>query len=150
MECLSEPSGLRFFHERDWRTMVDRHDVLILRLVKRGDLIAQCNLTRLANVQPARTMTQKRFEDEIRRVLGNRFGQTIEASESRTPKGLRQLRVAVSGVASEIPIRWIYYHLSDDAGRQASLVFTLDEKVLPRFAAADELLVNSFEFVNQP
>ena len=150
LECLSEPSGLRFFHERDWRTMVDRHDVLILRLVKRGDLIAQCNLTRLANVQPARTMTQKRFEDEIRRVLGNRFGQTIEASESRTPKGLRQLRVAVSGVASEIPIRWIYYHLSDDAGRQASLVFTLDEKVLPRFAAADELLVNSFEFVNQP
>ena len=150
LECVSEPGGLRFFHERDWRTMVDRHDVLILRLVQRGDLIAQCNLTRLAQAQPARPMTQKRFEEEIRRVLGNRFGQTIEASESRTPKGLRQLRVAVTGVASEIPIRWIYYHLSDDTGRQASIVFTLDEKVLPRFAAADELLVSSFEFVNQP
>ena len=146
LECFSEEGRLRFLHERDWRTMVDRHDVLIMRLVQRGDLLAQCNLTRLPDASPTRTMTRSRFEEDIRRVLGSRFGQVVEASEGRTAKGLKQIRVAVTGVASEIPIRWIYYHLSDASGRQVSLVFTLDEKALPRFAAADELLVSSLEF----
>jgi hypothetical protein len=146
LECFSEEGRLRFLHERDWRTMVDRHDVLILRLVQRGDLVAQCNLTRLPDVSPPHSMTRSRFEEDIRRVLGSRFGQVVEASEGRTARGLKQIRVAVTGVASEIPIRWIYHHLSDASGRQVALVFTLDEKSLPRFAATDELLVSSLEF----
>ena len=55
----------------------------------------------------------------------------------------RVLRVAAGGTASELPFRWIFYQVADREGRQASLVFTVEEKFVERFGNADEKLLNS-------
>ena len=150
VELHSQEGGFRFLHARGWQVMVDRHDVSILRLVQRGDLIAQCNASNLPPLKPDQQLQLAAFQADIQRALGDKFGQFTEGSRSSTEAGLRVLRTVVSGVVSELPIQWTYYHLSNKTGRQVSLVFTLDARLVERFADADQMLVESFRFVDLP
>jgi hypothetical protein len=139
--------AFQFLHDRSWRVMTDRHDVAILRRVEEGDLVAQCNTSPLAKLEEEQRVQLDAFKADIQRSLGKEFGQFVEASEEKNGNGLRVLRVVVTGTASEVPIQWNYYHLSDDSGRQAAIVFTLDARMAERFAAADRTIVSSFEFL---
>ena len=143
----AEKGGFRLLHDRRWQVMIDRHDVTILRLVNRGDLIAQCNISRLPELPEGQQLQLEAFQQEIRRALDKDFGQFVEASQSVMDRGLRVLRVVASGAVSELPIQWTYYHVSDDLGHRASYVFTMEAKLGERFAEADNVLVSSLEFV---
>ena len=82
----------------------------------------------------------------IRQALGEQFRQFTAVDDRTREDGVRLLRVEATGVASELPIVWIYYHLSNDQGQRASLVFTVESDLLERFAAADAVLVESMGF----
>ena len=50
------------------------------------------------------------------------------------------------GTVSEVPIRWIYYHVADQQGRQAVFAFVVEEKFYDRLGEKDQKLVDSFRF----
>jgi hypothetical protein len=85
------------------------------------------------------------FQTDIQKSLGETFGQFIEASQFESDHGLRVLRVVAGGVASELPIHWIYYHVSNNAGRRLTYVFTMEAENASRFAAADHAFTSSLE-----
>lgn len=149
LSFASQAGGFHLLHDRNWLLMVDRDDVTILRLVERGELIAQCNISRLTDAAPGKQLTMQSFQSDIQRVLDKNFGQFVDATESKTDHGLRVLRTVVAGVAADLPIQWNYYHLTDETGRQVSLVFTMDAKLVERFAAADQTLVSSLQIVEK-
>jgi hypothetical protein len=90
------------------------------------------------------------LQTDIQRSLAKNFGQFVEAKQFKTDRGLRALRVVAAGVASELPIQWIYYHITDPEGHQAALVFTLDAKLVERFGGEDQTLVSAFEILPGP
>jgi len=150
LQFSSQLSGVRFLHNRAWRAVIDRREVTVLRLLERGDLIAQCNISRLPDVALERRLSLTAFKNEVQRALGARFGEFVAASETPAAAEPRILRVAATGVASGLPIYWAYYHISDAQGRQASLVFTMDGKLTEQFGVADDLIVTSFELADRP
>lgn len=145
LEFKAEKAGVEFFQDRRWRVMVDRFDTVILRLVDRGDLIAQCNITRLPSLPKGEHLSLSTFQKDVEQTLGKNLGQIVEAAQSETDQGLRILRITVAGTASELPIQWTYYHASDDAGNRASLVFTMEAKLVERFAHVDRELIESLK-----
>jgi hypothetical protein len=140
--------GFRLLHDRRWRVLVDRTDVTVLRFVDRGDLIAQCNISKLPNLPAGQQLQLEAFQEEIRRALDKTFGQFIEASQTVTDRGLRVLRVVAAGIVSELPIQWTYYHICDDRGRRVSCVFTMESRLADQFAEADGALISSLEFAD--
>ena len=148
---LASPEGkYQLLYGRQWRVMLDRHDVTVLRLVDQGDLIAQCNASRLPDLPPGQHVQLEAFQADVQQSLGKSFGDFVEASQTVSDRGIRVLRAVVSGVASEMPIQWTYYHFSDARGRQLAMVFTTDARLVERFAGADQPLVSSFEFADHP
>lgn len=145
----SRLGGFGLLHARDWQMMVDRHDVTILRMIDQGVLVAQCNISSLPDLPAGKRVQLPEFQADIEKALGKNFGQFVEASQLKNESGYRVLRANVSGFASELPIQWIYYHISDDDGRQTALVFTMDAKIVEKFAGADESIIGTFEFVNR-
>ena len=143
-------SGFRLIHDRRWRVMVDRHDVCVLRCVDRGDLISQCNISDFSDAEPGKRMALETFQEEVRQSLTGSAGQISEASQNTTDDGQRVLRVQAAGVTAEVPIVWVFYHISNEQGRQAALSFTMESKVLERFAEGDRTLVESFQFTPRP
>ena len=127
--------------------MVDDRELSVMRLVERGDLVAQCNISRLPAASETDVLQLSKYQVEIQRALKNQFSGFVEASEGMTDTGLRILKVAVAGTASDLPIRWIYYHISDKQGRRVSIVFAHEAKLERKFAGMDDTLISSFRFV---
>ena len=113
--------------------MLERSDLTVLRLVDRGDLIAQCNITPRAPLGKDQQLSMDEFQNDVKRVLGKNFEEIVEATEEQGDNELRLLRVVVAGKVGDLSIQWTYYHLSDDAGPRASLVFTIESSLLERF-----------------
>jgi hypothetical protein len=111
------------------------------------DVVAQCNLSSLPKSDPAKLISLEAYQEELRAALGKNFGEFVEASESATPAKNRLLRVVIRGTASDLPMRWVYYHVADPQGRQAVFVVVVEEKLYDRLAGADKKLVDSFRFL---
>ena len=78
--------------------------------------------------------------------MGKRLEQLQYANQDTDSQGRRILQVAALGVIDEVPIRWVYYHISNPEGRRMAYVFTMEADMAERFAGADQVLVGGLEF----
>jgi hypothetical protein len=146
----SAEGAFQLLHDRRWHVMADHRDATILRLIDHGDLIAQCNITRLRDQPADKKLALDAFQQEITGTLGKNFEQVVNAEESTTDNGLRQLQVIIAGQAQDVPVQWTYYHLTDSAGHSTSMVFTMDARLAERFAELDRSLVGTLVMRPRP
>lgn len=139
-----------FLTSRNWSVYADTGEEAILKLVDKNSLVAQCNITRLAKLDEGTQLTMEAFQADIKTALGEQFEDYIESSENINSSGLRVMRSIVMGKAEEVPIQWIYNHVSDDTGRRYLFVFTLGGNQVENFAAADVQLTSSFSLLPEP
>ncbi len=143
----SDAGGWEFSHDRRWFVTVDQRSRSVLRMVDRGELIAQCNITALSKVDPGKQITLKQFQNDIKEALGESFGEFINASQRANDAKCRVLRVVAGGESSELPVHWIYYLIADEQGRQVTLTFTVEKTNVERLANADRAVVETLRFV---
>jgi hypothetical protein len=148
VDFTAESAGYRLAHDRRWNVMADRHDLTILRLIDRGDLIAQCNISRLPGLPAGQQLSLEAFQEDVKRTLGKNFGQITEASQEAAD-GLRILRVVVAGTTADLPIQWTYHHVSDQAGNRLALVFTIEGNLAERYAQIDRELIAALRFMDK-
>lgn len=141
----SPEGGWRLAHGRDWFITGDERRRAVLRLIERGELVAQCNIHTLPDAAPDEKATLAEFQNDIRSGLGDAFGQFLQASERAGEAGYRIYRVVAAGQVEQVPIQWIYYLVADKLGRQVVCAFTIESKLLEQFGAADEQLVAALE-----
>ncbi|MGM0488664.1 MAG: hypothetical protein ACQESR_18145, partial [Planctomycetota bacterium] len=146
VEFVSPTNQFELLISRKWHQMLDQEDACVLRLVDRGDLVAQCNLTALPPMEEGVPFTLSDFQNDIKNVLAEKFGEFVTATEKVNENGLHVMRVVVNGMVSEVPINWVYYHITNDQGRRVSCVFTFESELVSRFGAADQALISSFRF----
>lgn len=150
LEFRSEAGGFGLLLDRRWQVLIERDDVSILRLVDRGDLIAQFNISPLPPLESGETFSIVDFQQDIQRALQDRFGEFVTASETKTDTGLHVMRVVTTGMVDNLPIDWVYYHLTGDRGQRVSCVCTSESSLSKQLGAADQALVSSFHFLTSP
>jgi hypothetical protein len=150
LECLAPAGKFRFQHGRGWHVMSDAGEVLTMRYVDRGELVAQCNVSSLADVDEGKIPTLAKFQQDIEKALDKNFGQFIQASESMNSSGHAVYRVVAEGKVSELPIQWRYYLVADGKGRQAVFAYTLESELARQLGDADQELVSSVQFIDRP
>jgi hypothetical protein len=139
--------GFAFLYEPRWQIVGSKGDSVVLRLVDRGELIAQCNVSMLPKLNIEQPLTLEMFQKEVQQSLGKHFGLFERAAERQTPGGLRLLHVVATGAVSELPITWHYYLLINQAGQRAAVSFTMENLVADRFGVADQLVLDHFRFL---
>jgi hypothetical protein len=149
LRFTSSSGGFELLLERNWHEMVDRQDVSVLRLVDRGDLIAQCNISSLPPMEDGVPFTLADLQKDVKNVLDENLVEFISATESINDNGLHVMRVVASGKISELDIQWVYYHITNEQGQRASCVFTFEADLADRFGAADQATISSFRFLEK-
>lgn len=142
----SPTKALRLQYDRRWFVTGEQDELSVLRMVDHGELVAQCNLAPLRTAAPEHPPALDQFQRDIQQALGDRLDSFVKARESLDEQGRRVLRVVASGAVSEVPIEWIYYLITDQQGRQATLSFTYETDLAKRFGNADEQLVQGLSF----
>ena len=150
LEFESQKIGFSIVHDPRWRLMFERPDVAIMRMVSDGDMLAQCSISRLTPRPIEKPFGVVDFQRDIQLALDKNFGQFLETQQYEAENGQKVIRVTASGIASEIPIHWIYFHVTGSQGDRLSLVFTLDAKLVERFGGADRTFVNGLEIKPAP
>jgi len=149
LQFESHHAGCRLLTDRRWWVVLDSRNSTVLRLIDEGEHVAQCNITAMPDLEPGKHVPLEEFQADVQKALDKNFGQFVQASQSRTDEGLRVLRVSAAGTVSDVGVHWIYYLISNEKGRRTVFVFTMQEKLVERFAATDHAVMSSFEFVNR-
>lgn len=139
--------GWQLEHDRTWFLFDHHRDLTILYMLDRGQQTAFCRASPLPRINPEKLISLARFQEDVKQALDKRFGSFFEAAESTSEPGYRIYRVVAKGQEGELPVVWHYYLITDQQGRQMSMVFGLDEKKADQFGKAGERLVKGLQFV---
>jgi hypothetical protein len=145
-----QPRGgqYRVQYDRRWFVTEDEPKLVVLRLVDRGELVAQCNISPLPKLEKPIPLAE--YQRDVERSLGKNFGKFVSAGQNINEAGYAVFRVAVHGEVGELPIEWIYYLVQDRSGRRVSLAFTLEQGLSERFAETDRALVAAITLTDPP
>ena len=118
------------------------------RLVKGGNLIAQCSIAVPQDGQASLKMSIDDFAQNIRKTLGAGFGEILEQKNSLLDDGTEIYRIDVAGKVDELALRWVYYLITKrgENPKQETVVFTVEEKLLPDFGTSDQQIIDTFQW----
>lgn len=146
----SPQRGYRFRHGADWYVTADQREMLSMRMLQAGDLIAHCNITTLPARAPERATKLKQFEQDIRTSLGKRVDEIAAAKEWTTNAGYNCLAVFANGKVKDVPVQWRYYLVTAENKPRVSVAVTVERSRLSKFADSDRSIVDSLELIEQP
>ena len=145
---LRLPWGVNLLYDRHWHVFHTTQEAAVLRLMEKGSLAAQCNVTKVNAVQPGHHTPEIRFQNDIRTALGEKLTEIARAEELQTNDEHYRYRVTALGTANGLDMSWIYYLCTAPSGQQAALVFAFESKKAETLADRDLRIVKSLQFVN--
>lgn len=141
------PLGIGFRHDRSWHVFHQTGKLAILRLIDKGSLISQCNISRIPDAQPGKHTTEQVFQQDIATALGKRLTKIVQAEQLETNDGRFLYRVTAVGQANGQPMHWIYYLCAAPSGKQVAFVFAAESKLLEKLDKRDLSIVLGLEFL---
>lgn len=149
---FSPAIGVKFLLPRNWHIFYDGSEMAILRLLDRGNLIAQVNIKPLKKAEPGKHVAEREFQQEIRDSLGSQLtsittAEQVQAKEAGDKRFL--YRVVADGSSNGVDMRWIYCLCASPEGRQISLMFAVEKKLLKQFGDRDVGVLLSAEFPDE-
>ena len=134
-------------HDGDWRPVEEGAEGLVMRLVDRGALVAQCSITTLPRIDVRKPPTAEELQADVRRSLAGQAEQIEAATEAERSDGVRVVRVVASGTAEDLPFCWIHYVVTDTAGHRVAATFMLEHSLRERFGTRDRDLIDGLTFL---
>lgn len=145
---LELPWGVSVSYDRHWHVFHTTKNAAVLRLLEKGSLVAQCNVTQVEAAQPGDHTPEMRFQNDIRTALGDKLSEIVRAEELKSDDEHYRYRVTAVGGSNGLDMRWIYYLCAAPSGQQAALVFAFESKKEEDLANRDLSIVKSLQFVN--
>ncbi len=142
----SKEHGFAFSYPRNWHIVSENEKLVVMRLIQRGDLIAQCNVSPLGQKAESHAANLDTLQRDIKHSLGQNFGSFVKASKGSTSSGLTIHEVVAEGTASSQPMHWHYYVVRDKRGQRMTFAFTLESSLVPLLDEVDRQIVTSVQF----
>lgn len=140
--------GVELNYARGWHIVGDTSDLLVMRYVERGELLAQCNVAPVRTIPQGGQITLAQFQNDVKEALADNFGSFHSATQSADSLGRTIYRVEVHGETNELPVQWNYYLISNGQGRYVVFAFTLEQALASRLGEADRAIVTGLRFLD--
>jgi hypothetical protein len=135
-------------HSRSWRPvgMTDSH--LVMRLMDRGDFIAQVTITPWTREQPGKHLTPEAFQEAMADTAGWEEDQILQAGVVPTDAdtGRWVYRVSALGRLDDLKVMQNFYIVASPAGEQVVLMFTMTPAQAQKIGTEDLTLVSNLDF----
>ena len=121
---LQTPLKLQLTHSREWHLFHETPSVLMMRQLRDGNLISQCNISSGVTVQPKQHTPDSEFLSDVTDSVKERNGRVVEQETVRDDDQWRIRHIRAIGAASDKVIVWDYYLCTTGTGEQFSMVFS--------------------------
>ena len=145
---FTTPWNASFPHDRNWHVFHTTPKICVLRLVEKGNLIAQINVSEIMKMPAGQHTSEQQFQNDIRQSLGNRLTDIEKAELLKTDDGRWLYRVIANGEANNQKLSWVYYLCAAPSGEQTSFVFSLAKADMEKLANRDLAIVLGLKFAD--
>jgi len=130
-------------YNRQWHIVGQTADHLVMRLMDRGDFVAQVTVTPWA---AGKAVSPEAFKEKMSRTPGWQLQRELQAGAVPTEKGRTIYRLACAGTLDGVEVIQNFYHVAHEDGRQVVLAFTMTPRQAERLGTRDLSLVGSLDF----
>ena len=120
-------------------------------MLDRGNLVAQCNIVAMPKIDPRTPTSLRTFTEDLAKGLERNDVNVVATEETYNSAGYHELRVILDGIVKadkDMPLRWVYFLLTDKNGHQVVIVFVIEADRLSQFGDSDEKILDSFRMIN--
>ncbi len=132
---------------REWQIVSQSEKRLIMRLMERGDFIAQVTITPWDTAEKGKHMTVEQFREAMNSMPGWKLEKELQAGEVKPApvEGRTILRLSVVGELDGVAVMQNFYLVATPDGQQVVVAFTLSPKQADKLGARDLSLVSSMD-----
>jgi hypothetical protein len=134
---------------RDWQVVARTDEYLVLRLLDRGDFVAQATLTWWKQALPGQHLSPEDFKDAMAQAPGW-VQEKADGKEVEAPKDHWLYRIEALGQLNGLKTQSYFYLLAGPQGQQLVLTFTLTPSQATKLGARDLALVRGVAFPDAP
>ena len=151
LQLIAPDGRYNLLHDRSWHTYWDDRKLVVQKKYAEGRVKAQCNLVYGPTVAKGKHQDVRSFEEDVRRGLGNRFGNVVGGGEvDGDPEGGFRFKLAIQGRQGELGLVWYYYLIASPRGEQLLATFTLADTDASSLGKEDEAVVGSLQWNDPP
>jgi hypothetical protein len=144
MEVLDAKSRFALYHSRDWSLVAQTEDHAVLRLMERGDFLAQVTVTPWKAAPMGKHLGIDDFKAAMNAAPGWELEKELQDGEVPA-EGNWAYRYSVLGKLDGLAVVQNFYLVAAPGGEQVVLVFTLSPKQAEKLGARDLALVAALE-----
>lgn len=135
-----------FLHSRDWHIVSQSQEHVILRLLNRGEFIAQASLLPWEKRDAGKRIETEVFKKAIAESKAWAFEEMIDAGQVASDEDRWVYRVVAKGELDGMKVVQAYYMVVSPQGDHLLVTFTTKAGNLAKLGTRDVELVNSIEF----
>jgi hypothetical protein len=144
---LVDPKG-RFdiTHGREWALVGQTDEHVVLRLMERGDFVAQATLTPWQPADKGKHLEAEKFKELMERTPGWEMEKELQAGEVPAEGSRWIYRISALGQLDGSSVMQNFYLIAGPNGDQVVVVFTMTPKQAERLGSRDLSLAGSIDF----
>lgn len=131
-------------HAREWRLVAETKDHTVLRLMDRGDFVAQVTVTPWTKAGKGKHLTPEEFKTAMNEASGWRPEKALQEGEVPS-EGRWVYRYSVQGELEGVAVLQSFYLLAAPTGEQVVVTFTMTPKQVDKLGARDLTFIGSLE-----
>jgi len=133
-------------YDRDWHIVGQKDKHLILRLLERGDWVAQATITRWAPAPTGKHLSAEEFKEALADIPGWEPDEVREDGEIIADKGHWVYRVSALGEMDGLKVLQNFYLVAGTNGNQVVVAVTLKPALAEKLGSRDIKLLSGLIF----
>jgi hypothetical protein len=131
---------------RDWQVVSQTDSRLVLRLLDRGDFVAQATVTPWAKADAGQHLDAKEFREQMLASPGWQAEDVLQEGDlPNQPVGRYVYRLTARGEMDAVKVVQCFYLVASPKGEQVVVAFTLKLTQVNKLGARDMVLVDGLE-----
>jgi hypothetical protein len=136
-----------FAYDREWHITADTMEHFVMRLMVRGDWLAQVTVTPWSRAKEGEHLSPEQFQQEMAsNTPGWEEEQVLQSGEVPLEGGRYCYRISALGQLDGVKTMQIFYLLASPKGEQVVVTFTMRQAQAETFGNRDLALVGGFDF----
>ena len=144
----SDPKGrYQFLYSRDWHVVGQTDHHVVMRLLERGDFVAQVTITCWKPAGAGKHLSPEEFQKLVATSPGWEMEKVIDRGEVPSDGDRWGYRITAQGDLDGVKVVQNFYVVASPAGEQMIVTFTMKPANLSRLGVRDLAIVNGLEWV---
>jgi hypothetical protein len=139
-------SRLDLVYAREWLTVSQTNEHLVMRMLDRGDFVAQVTISPWSQARPGEHLSGDAFQQQMSKVPGWEPSDVLQVGEVPSDGGRWVYRVSALGKLEGVKVLQNFYLVAGPGGEQVVLAFTMTQAQAEKLAARDLTLAGSIDF----